>query len=257
MISRLKSFLWGNSFAPKINYPVYYFLKDNFWTRLPVVSRIIKYLCYHFPALRNKWCYLRVNERIVEIPLIVQTITKSCAQILDVGCDESLLTLHLASLGHKVTALDLNKYEFFHPNINFIKGDVCSVNLPERNYDYIIFLSALEHVGLGAYGEAGFGGGDRKALANVQQFLKPDGKILISVPFGQKAITATQRVYDQSSILTLFEGFQIEQEHYFLGFGQKQWQEVMADKLSGVSSDLFTQGMAFFCIKKPDSIQLK
>jgi len=218
-------------------------------TRLPLVSRLFRFLCYHFPALRERWCVLKINERIVEIPLVLQAVTKPCADILDIGCDESLLTLHLASLGHKVTALDLNKYEFPHPNIKFVKGDVCKAELPEKNYDYIIFLSALEYVGLGAYGEAGFMEGDKKALQNIRRFLKLDGKIIITVPFGKKAVTPTQRVYDQASLKELFNGFTVENERYFKGVGQEQWQEVLPQELSGISSERYTQGMAFYVIR--------
>jgi 2-polyprenyl-3-methyl-5-hydroxy-6-metoxy-1,4-benzoquinol methylase len=189
-----------------------------------------------------------MNERIVEIPLVLQNISKPSAEILDVGCDESLLTLHLANLGHKVTALDLNKYEFKHSNIKFVKGDICTVDLPEKKYDYIIFLSVIEHVGLGAYGEQGFGGGDRKALEQAKKFLKPDGKIIISTPFGKGAITPAQRVYSEKTIAELFLGFNIELEKYFKGIGQKEWVEAKKEDLANVSSEQFTQGMGFFVI---------
>lgn len=248
MISRIKNFLYSISFVPKINYPVYFVLKNNFFLRLPVLSRMFRLLCYHLDFFRRKLCYVGVNERIVEIPLVFQNITKPNSEILDVGCNESLLTLHMASLGHKVTALDLNGYGFSHPNIEVLKGDICTIDLPAQKYDYIIFLSVLEHVGLGAYGEEGFGGGDRKALERAKRFLKPDGKIIITTPFGKGTITPTQRVYSTETIAGLFSGFNVELEKYFKGIGQKEWIEAKKEDLAGVSSEQFTQGVAFFVL---------
>ena len=249
MINKLKSLLIGSSFAPKINYPIYFVLKDGFWISLPLVSRIMRYFCYHSLSFRQRFCKQIVNERIVEVPLIIQNVTKPGAQVLDVGCDESPLSLHLASLGHKVTALDLNNYEFEHPNIHFVKGDITKINLPPQSFDYVIFLSTIEHVGLGAYGEHGFGRGDEQALKKAKEFLKPDGRIIISCPFGRGGETSTQRIYDPASISRLFSGFTIELQRYFKGLGQQYWLEVSQADLASVASDKFTQGMGFFVLK--------
>lgn len=248
MFKQIKNFLSGKSFAPKINYPVFYVLKDNWFLGLPVVSRLLKNLCYHSAVLRKQFCRLICNERIVEIPLVLQNITIPKSSILDVGCNESLLTLHMASLGHQVTALDLNGYEFCHPNIEVVKGDICKIDLAGKKYDYIIFLSVIEHVGLGVYGEQDFEGGDRAALLAASKFLKPGGKMILSMPYGQASQSRTQRVYDAVGIQRLFEGFRIEMERYFKGLGQRYWQEVLPKELALVSSCDFTQGMAFFVI---------
>ncbi len=248
MMHKIRNLLYGKSYVPKINYPVFYVLKGNWFFGLPIISRLMKILCYHSAALQRKFCKFISNERIVEIPLVIQNITSPQSNILDVGCNESLLTLHLASLGHKVTALDLNGYGFPHPNIQVIKGDICQITLPEKSYDYIIFLSVIEHVGLGAYGEKAFETGDKAALLASAKFLKPGGKIILSMPFGQASQSRIQRVYDQAGIQNLCSGFRIETEKYFKGLGQQFWQEVLQKDLASVSSYEFTQGMAFFVI---------
>lgn len=44
------------------------------------------------------------SERIVEIPLVLSNLPTNKATILDVGCRYSLLSIQLASLGHRVMA---------------------------------------------------------------------------------------------------------------------------------------------------------
>lgn len=78
------------------------------------------------------WNYeLVVTERIVEIPFVLRNL--DCppgARILDFGCAESPVCLHLASLGYKVVGMDLNPYPFRHPNLQFLQGDFLQNSFP-------------------------------------------------------------------------------------------------------------------------------
>jgi len=101
-------------YEPHLNEGIYYQLKN-----LPKnkILRLI-YGCI------SKNYELIVNERIIEYPFIFQNLNlRKGSKILDFGCWESKLSIELASLGFKVIGVDLNNYEFSHPNFKFIKGD--------------------------------------------------------------------------------------------------------------------------------------
>jgi len=71
------------------------------------------------------------SERIIEYPLVFQYLDKNWGSILDFGCVEDLLPIHLASLGHDVTGLDFRPYPFTHPNLEFVRADILSWEPPE------------------------------------------------------------------------------------------------------------------------------
>lgn len=77
-----------------------------------------------------------------------------------------------------------------------------------QNFDVIIFMSTLEHIGKGAYGEPARGYLEaNKALIKMEEILKPNGKILIQLPFGKKF---TERefewIYNQEKFDEILEG---------------------------------------------------
>jgi len=87
------------------------------------------------------------NERMVEIPYILRRIPDEPVKILEIGCSKSILAIHLSSLGHDVTGVDLHSYQFSHPNFEFIRDNILDVNFSQQ-FDYIISVSVLEHVGI-------------------------------------------------------------------------------------------------------------
>lgn len=214
------------------------------------MSRLFIFLSRHSPSFRKKVCFTITNERIIEFPFVLKQIKDPKAKILEVGCCESLLAFHLASIGHSITGVDLNDYEFSHPNLKFIKGDICNINLPTNYFDYIILVSVLEHIGLGAYGEKAFEDGDKKTFQRLKNCLKNDGRFIITVPYGKGALTKTQRVYDAEKLDDLLHGLVIEKEFYYKGLDQKYWIPVAKEDLADIDSSKFTQGVALIVASK-------
>jgi hypothetical protein len=80
---------------------------------------------------------------------------------------------------------DLEKSE--HPNIEFIKKDLMSIeNIDEKITDSISCLHAIEHFGLGRYGDKIDPDGHKKGFNNIIKMLKKKGKLYISFPIGKK-----------------------------------------------------------------------
>lgn len=132
-------------------------------------------------------------------------------RVLDVGATESLLVYELAHRGYEIDATDQRDYQEKLPsNIIFFKMDITdNVFTTEQYfkeyYDYIISISVVEHIGLGAYGDNIRNRGDRLALQNIHYFLKPNGYFIITVP-NKHLGTDTGRGYSYQDFEKLIEG---------------------------------------------------
>ena len=72
------------------------------------------------------------------------------------------------------------------PNLHFLQGDI--LDPPEdleRQYHLVSSLHALEHVGLGRYGDPIAPDGFERALANTAAFVAPGGHLMISLPVAE------------------------------------------------------------------------
>ncbi len=188
---------------------------------------------------------LITNERMVEIPFTLQFLNLAKQQkILEFGCHASYLSLQLASLGHRVTGVDLNTYAFTHPNFTFVQGDLLVKKLPKESFDTIITISTVEHCGLGVYGDAKKEQGDVEVVTELYRLLKPKGQFVITVPFGTHGETYWYRVYDGKTLKALLGRFRIKEERYFVGMQKKSWVPITKEKLEKIDSVAKIQGVA-------------
>lgn len=152
------------------------------------------------------------NERIVELPFALQTLASlpPSARILDVGSCESLLPLSLASLGYRVTAIDIRQYPFSHPRLHTVQGSILDWAGDGTPYDAVSVISSLEHLGLPAYGNNHLDAeADRRALARIRHLLRPGGHLVLTTPFGPPDRTEFQRTYCSSDLAALLAQFTI------------------------------------------------
>ncbi len=160
-----------------------------------------------------------INERIVEIPWVFMNLGITQGKILDVGCCWSSVSMELASFGFEVWGIDLDPCALTHPNFKFIQGDVCRSSLPERFFDRVVDISTLEHIGLGHFQDTIQPDGDRQAVQSIHRVLKTGGRFLMTVPFGQRCVTAWFRVYDSSSLAELIGPFKLVRQEFYIQRG--------------------------------------
>lgn len=214
-------------------------------------------IAWRIPWLRLKRKFLApaVNERIVELPWVLQKLAAlPGARVLDFGCSNSPLSLELAALGHKVVGADLRPYGYTHPNFELVQGDFLQARLPANSFDVVAAVSAVEHVGLeGVYGGPSEDTGDRVMVRKFREVLKPGGALLLTVPFGLAGVNPGYRVYDSAALARLVEGFEIREKRFFHGEKQRTWVETTEDRLKDVPShvDGLTQGVALVYAVKP------
>nr|WP_322683878.1 DUF268 domain-containing protein [Nostoc sp. DedQUE07] len=158
------------------------------------------------------------NERIFEKTFVLQSLARlyesSSITVLDVGAAESLLSYELASFNYSVTAIDIRPIALFHPNLKFVKTDICNPVLPSASFDCVVALSTLEHIGLGWYGDKKEENYDLKAVQQISLLLKPEGSFILTVPYGKKALTPVHRIYNQESLQKLIQDFRVVQISY-------------------------------------------
>jgi hypothetical protein len=106
---------------------------------------------------------------------------------IDIGSRIDGFVAHVASFRH-IEVMDVRALvDTPHKNISFIKVDMINKDISQNNItDSISCLHAIEHFGLGRYGDQLDPMGHIKGFNNILSMLKPGGVIYISFPISHK-----------------------------------------------------------------------
>lgn len=133
--------------------------------------------------------------------------------VLEVGCSEAdwLTPMKASRPDLHLTGIDVRPCERPGADV-LIQGDVLTHEFEDAQFDAVVFISALEHVGLGHYGDPVDPEGDTKAMARVARWMKPGGVVYFDVPWqpdpGYSVVGTSHRIYDQATLVSrLSEGF--------------------------------------------------
>lgn len=137
-------------------------------------GRTIEFQGHTYPYLYRRYNLTVRNERAVEVPIFAHLVNQYPAdRVLEVGN----VLAHYFPVSHD----RLDKYEQAPGVIN---ADVVDFQ-PGKNYDLIVSISTLEHVGWDEQPR------DPtkllRAIANLQSLLVPGGTLAISLPLGYNA----------------------------------------------------------------------
>ena len=126
---------------------------------------------------------------------------------VDVGSRINGFVAHVASF-REIEVMDIRPLVSEIPNITFRQMDFMDTTLPNRNYcDSLSCLHAIEHFGLGRYGDPLDPDGHIKGFHNLYRLLKPNGTLYFSAPIGRQRIEFNaHRVFDVSYLLNMFKG---------------------------------------------------
>jgi SAM-dependent methyltransferase len=200
---------------------------------------------------------VRCSERIVEGPFVHRNLPYPFrGRVLDVGYRGSQLIYELASLGFETWGIDIRPPLVKFPHVEYVIGDICRYPFPAAYFDVVISLSTIEHIGLQGYGNVDPDPeGDLHALQAMHRALNPNGRLLLTVPFGKPGRTITSRFYDHPSLLALLAGagFEVETEDYWY---QPEMQWIPASREVAEQMDSLTTNItrAVACVRaKPRS----
>jgi SAM-dependent methyltransferase len=225
--------------------------KSSFLNHLSKKFKIIDSIISRFPySIYSKlidYDY-SLNERIVEIPFLFKGISQLPikSKILDVGCNYSLNSLRLSSLGYDVYGIDLNDCWFKHSNFKFVKGDITNTEFEDNFFDCVIAISTLEHIGYTEYG------GSRDiddflAVKEMKRILKKDGFFIMTAPYGRGGeVKGFERIYNSERIEKLLYDFEIINEEFYFRKSDKEWIRVDKEFLKDKSLD--KKGRILGCI---------
>lgn len=126
---------------------------------------------------------------------------------VDIGSRIDGFVAHLASF-RKVKVFDIRPVESKVENIAFEQRDIMEFYADlEGRCESISCLHAIEHFGLGRYGDPVDVDGHTKALDNIYRYLKSGGVFYFAVPIGehQRIEFDAHRVFSVGYLMNLFE----------------------------------------------------
>lgn len=126
---------------------------------------------------------------------------------VDVGSRVDGFVAHVAAF-RDIEVLDIRPLDSHIHNMQFTQANL--MNLPDGMLGYTDSLSclhAIEHFGLGRYGDPIDFEGHLKGLNNLHTILKSGGTLYLSCPIGPQRIEFNaHRVFNVKYLLSLFEG---------------------------------------------------
>lgn len=125
---------------------------------------------------------------------------------LDIGSRTDGFVAHV-SVFMPIEIVDIRDQVSKVPNVSFRKVDLMELPIDMVNkYSSISSLHAIEHFGLGRYGDPIDYYGYLKALENISKMLKPDGRFYFSVPIGEQRIEFNaHRVFSVAYLMELLQ----------------------------------------------------
>ena len=134
---------------------------------------------------------------------------------IDVGSRIDGFVAHVASF-RNIDVYDIRSIDNRIPGVNFIQRDF--MNGGEIGVcDSLSCLHALEHFGLGRYGDTVDAWGYTSGFKNISNLLKKDGHFYFSVPIGPQRIEFNaHRIFSLGGVLSLVKsnGFDINEFSY-------------------------------------------
>jgi hypothetical protein len=121
--------------------------------------------------------------------------------------DGGPLPMALASLGLRVTALGTPELASRHPNITVVEEPVESWTGPAEPLHAIFALSVVANLGLDR--DEPVDDLDRQAVDLFRKWLRPDGLLILSVPFGEWSNGRRTRTYDERRLAELLADWDI------------------------------------------------
>ena len=107
---------------------------------------------------------------------------KAKGNVLDIGCNDGLIDLHIKNRVDKITGVDISKNLVDIAKSRKINAFVCDAEnlspLYRKSFDTVMILETLEHLE-----------NPSKCLKEIKKVLKKDGRLLLTVPSAYGFIT--------------------------------------------------------------------
>ncbi|HEX4130896.1 MAG TPA: DUF268 domain-containing protein [Pirellulales bacterium] len=172
---------------------------------------------------------------------------------VDIGSRIDGFVAHVAVF-RAIEIFDLRPQAGAVHNMHFVQCDFTAHPFPLRDYaDSASCLHALEHFGLGRYGDAPDYYGYRRGWKNLHQLLKPGGRLYFSVPMGPNRIEFnSQRVFSADTIRQIIDAhYEVERFAYVNDNGDLVADAVWNDPSASTNFGCRNGCAIFSLIKRP------
>lgn len=133
-----------------------------------------------------------------------QIAKRKPAMHYDVGSRIDGFVAHLLVMEINVTVIDIRPLPFEVEGLTFIRGDATNLEvIKDCSIESLSSLHAIEHFGLGRYGDAIDIHGWEKALDAYKRILIPGGFLYLSVPVGTQDVLCynAHRIFKPTTII--------------------------------------------------------
>lgn len=136
--------------------------------------------------------------------------------ILDIGSYRHFI---LGLIAHTpVTTIDIRERETATPNESVVTCDAKALEMPSAAFDAVVSLCAVEHFGLGRYGDEFDIAGDKKAFGEMIRVLKPGGHLIFSTTVTRakpSIVFNAHRIYSLDMIKAFCAGMSCVEEGFY------------------------------------------
>jgi hypothetical protein len=134
---------------------------------------------------------------------------------VDVGSRIDGFVAHVASF-RDIEVIDIRPIQQEIPGIAFKQSDLTDGSVVPSNYcDSVTCLHALEHFGLGRYGDKVDPSGWKLGLSNLARLLTRGGRLYLSVPIGRELVMFNaHRVFDPRGVVESAREYGLVLDHF-------------------------------------------
>ena len=154
-----------------------------------------------------------------DIYMANKIIKKAPVLHYDIGSRVDGFISHLIASGRieQITMLDIRPLPVKIPGLSFIQTDATHLdNIDDNSIDSISTLHAIEHFGLGRYGDSINPNAWEEALGAIQNKVKRGGVLYLSVPIGtvEKICFNAHRIFDPQTIVYVLSKMKLQSFAY-------------------------------------------
>jgi hypothetical protein len=168
---------------------------------------------------------------------------------VDIGSSVEGFVAHIASF-REIEVYDVRPITARIPGVVFKQADAMHFgSLPEHYCDSLSCLHAIEHFGLGRYGDPIDPVGYERGIANMAKLLKSGGTFYLSGPIGQERVVFNaNRIFDPYTILRCAEMNGLNLQHLTVIGSRGDVQTVQPNEatLQGLADSDYNLGIFVF-----------
>ena len=151
---------------------------------------------------------------------VIQTLNNITKDnlILEAGCGTGRVVKYLSDLGYNIEGIELGEKSVtdinqLEPSLKISVGDITDIDKPDDTYDRILSYGVIEH----------FIDGPDVPLLEMKRVLKPDGKLIITVPSFNKVRQSRYQKYPDD----LYWKFIVGNQFYEYRMKPEEFEEVI------------------------------